>query len=156
MGPLALIAWLISVWGSAGCANHEDCSCFGAIGGIIVHAMPGAVVSIAGSGEACSDTQLRCIPDEFSAAFRSGCTEYQIYPRRAGACSLDVTLADGTTVKRTTDVVITSGCCGGPTTSDPAAAEWALGPDSTVQQDAAAPMAADASRDLADATTDGL
>lgn len=95
----AVVAAAMAALGFAGCAR-QTCEPSTRSQGIIVQASPGIIADITGAG-ACTDVRVRCTPYEFTSVFTVGCERYQLLPRRAGACTVKVTLVDGEIVTRT-------------------------------------------------------
>lgn len=99
MWRAAIGAAIVAALGAAGCA-HQTCEPSTRSQGIVVQASPGVVVDISGA-DACRDVRVRCAPFDFTSAFTVGCERYQLLPRRAGACTVKVTLVDGEVITRT-------------------------------------------------------
>ena len=137
--PLVIALGVVSI-ASVDCSSRSDCTPSNQPVGVVLHAATTAVTSLTGGG-ACAGAQVRCVPNDFSAAFTPGCAQYQVLPRQAGACTIEVRTADG--AKTTIAVTIvdrTKNECEGPNgyyTSLPGDSEQYIAPSDAGVPDAA-------------------
>ena len=121
---------------ASGCGQTVSCDSGVYAVGVVIHAGTSKITSIIGGGVCARDSaspsgaQLRCIPQDFSAAFTPGCERYQLLPHRAGSCTIEVRTADGRSASIAVTIVDQSGgTCGTSNsfyTSRPEDSEWYL------------------------------
>jgi hypothetical protein len=106
--------------GLPGCdSGATECACPAT--GLTVNLPPGlagGVVAWSVSGEACTGARVTCTSDSATS-----CTTYHVAPAQAGACSVGIDFANGTSFTDDVTVVSTGGCCAGLRADPPSAGE---------------------------------